>query len=277
LSGNLTEAGRNHAAYWDDLSAEYQSQTSISLTDFHYGPLLPGDRQLQLLPRPLEETTCLELGCGAGQNSIVLAKAGARCIGIDISERMLEHARRLAEQERVSSEFRKADLDALPTFGRQTFDLIHSAYGVPFAENPEQVIRTCADLLKPGGTLLFSMGHPVYAGEWLDLDGEEGLFLRDYFHPVPDAREGDRSEAVSRAYPVSEVAEWIVRAGLRLDRILEPPALPAHQLHLAPYTSYAWEEQAEELRRFPIVVIYRACKEHVPPSTPETEYDAPPS
>jgi SAM-dependent methyltransferase len=262
LNGDLTEAGSAHAVYWDDLAADYQEQTAISLEEFHYGPLLPGDRQLQLLPQPLTGNRCLELGCGAGQNSIVLAKAGAVCTALDVSEAMLGHGRLLAEQAGVASDFRKADLDALPNFGTDSFDLIHSAYGIPFSSDPETLIRNCAQLLAPGGTLLFSMGHPVYAGEWLDLEGEQGLFLQSYFHPAPDAREGDTTGALSRAYPVSEVAEWIIRAGLQLDRILEPPALPPEQLHLAPYISDAWAQQAEELRRFPIVAIYRAAKPH---------------
>ena len=37
----------------------------------------------------------LELGCGAAQWSIALAQAGARPVGLDLSDRQLEHARRL--------------------------------------------------------------------------------------------------------------------------------------------------------------------------------------
>lgn len=258
MTRDLTSAGHAHAQYWDSLADTYQSETRISLKEFHYGPLLPGDRDLGLLPADLKGKRCLELGCGAGQNSIVLAKAGAECIAVDVSQAMLDHGILLAEQEGVSSEFRKADLDALPNFG-SGFDLIHSAYGIPFASDPERLLRTCADLLNPGGVLLFSMGHPVYAGEWLELDEDQGLFLQNYFHPTPDVREGE-ADATSRAYPISEVTEWIHRAGLQLDRFLEPSALPQERLEEAPYFSEAWAEQAGELRRFPIVGIYRAIK-----------------
>lgn len=258
MSEGLTPEGSAHAEYWDGLAKTYQEETHISLDDFHYGPLLPGDKELQLLPSQLKGKTCLELGCGAGQNSIVLAKAGAECISIDVSEHMLEYGRLLANQEGVSSDFRKADQDALPKFGT-SFDLIHSAYGVPFSSDPKQLIQNCADLLNPDGVLLFSMGHPVYAGEWLELDEDQGLFLQNYFHPTPDVREGD-GDAVSRAYPLSEVTEWIHQAGLQLDRILEPTALSETRLQEAPYYSKGWAEQAEELRRFPIVVIIKAVK-----------------
>ena len=47
FKGNTDEGS---ARYWDDLAEVYQKETRISTTDFHYGPLLPGDSTLQLLP-----------------------------------------------------------------------------------------------------------------------------------------------------------------------------------------------------------------------------------
>ena len=44
----------------------------------------------------------LEFGCGAAQWSIALAKRGARPVGLDLSERQLEHARRLMAEADVS-------------------------------------------------------------------------------------------------------------------------------------------------------------------------------
>ena len=70
--------------YWNIIADEYQDVTHISVDDFHYGPLLPGDRALGLIP-PLDPgARCLELACGAGQNSLYLASAyGADCVAID--------------------------------------------------------------------------------------------------------------------------------------------------------------------------------------------------
>jgi ubiquinone/menaquinone biosynthesis C-methylase UbiE len=176
VSREWTESARSHAIYWDELSEEYLAQTRISLSEVHYGPLLPGESELGLLPCSLQGAECLELGCGAGQNSIVMAKAGAVCTALDVSEAMLNQGRRLAEQAGVEITFLHGDLDALPGLQPGSFDLIHSAYGIPFSSDPETLIRNGATLLKPGGTLLFSMGHPVYAGEWLDLEENRVYF-----------------------------------------------------------------------------------------------------
>lgn len=264
-----TDAARRNAHYWDELASDYQKGTRISVDDFHYGPLLPGDRELQLLPQSLSGLRCLELGCGAGQNSIVLSKAGAETVALDVSEKQLAFGRTLSKRAGSKVEFRRQGMEELSgDLGR--FDLIHSAYGVPFASEPAAVVQAAANLLNPGGSLLISMGHPVYAGEWLELDEDErGIFLTDYFHPTPDVRSGsdeDASTTWARAYPVSLVVQWLLDAGLQLERLLEPAALPVHTFSKeelkdrVPYYSNAWAEQVHELQHFPIVMILKASR-----------------
>ncbi len=254
-------------AYWDNLAAQYQGETRISLQDFHFGPLLPGDRELGLLPKQLEGLRCLELGCGAGQNSIYLASQGAQCCAIDFSPKQLDFGRKLAEQEGLNIDWREADMESLPP-DLKDFDLIHSAYGIPFALDPARLILDLAGRMAPGARLLFSMGHPVYAGEWLELDDEEqGIFLQSYYHPQPDVREGEEdSESSARAYPISECVSWLNTANLQLLDLQEPRALPVSSMSPAererrvPYDSEAWAEQENELRRFPIVAVFSAEK-----------------
>lgn len=254
------------ARYWDELAGEYQRATTISVNDFHYGPLLPGDRDLGLLPNPLKGKRCLELGCGAAQNSVFLARQGAETVAVDTSAVQLEFARKLAEGHGVQVELMQADMESLdPSMGE--FDLIHSAYGVPFAADPRGLVRRCAERLRPGGVLLVSLGHPVYAGEWMELDEDErGIFLTSYFHPQPDLRESGEGTVCARAFPVAESVEWFLDAGLRLTALKEPAALPVGQMDRAerrsrvPYFSAEWAEQEQELRRFPIVLVVRAEK-----------------
>lgn len=265
----FTVFAEDNAKYWDALAGAYQEATTISVKDFHYGPLLPGDGDLQLLPRSLTGMRCLELGCGAAQNSVFLARQGAEVVAMDVSARQLEYARKVATGHRVEIDLHHADMEQLDdAYGE--FDLIHSAYGVPFAADPAALIRRCADRLRPGGTLLVSLGHPVYAGEWLELDeNERGIFLSDYFHPSPDVREsaGESESAVCvQAYPIAESLEWFLQAGLQLTGIREPRALPVHELSRedrrkkVPYYSPEWAEQVFELQKFPIVLIVRAQK-----------------
>jgi SAM-dependent methyltransferase len=257
---------QSSARYWDDLTELYQKETRISTNDFHYGPLLPGDSTLGLLP-PVPQRSgfqCLEIGCGAGQNSIFLAKQGARCIATDISEEQLAYGRKLAATEKVEVDFRRVSMDALGSLG--TFDLIHSTYALPFSSNPQKVITDTAAMLKPGGIFLLTTGHPLYAGEWLDIgDNEEGLFLPDYFRPEPDVRMSldDKTMSAAHYWPISTIAEWIHSAGLVIDRLLEPAPMPIPAMSeteicaQVPYDSAGWRELYPQLARIPVVLLFK--------------------
>jgi len=79
---------------WNIISKDYQASVRISLDDVHYGPMAPGEKELRLLGE-VEGRDILEIGCGGGQNAIVLAKWGARSVGLDICEEQM-HATRCA-------------------------------------------------------------------------------------------------------------------------------------------------------------------------------------
>ncbi|MBL7016543.1 MAG: class I SAM-dependent methyltransferase, partial [Kiritimatiellales bacterium] len=260
------------ARYWNDIAELYQKETRISTSDFHYGPLLPGDSQLELLPNIGKNSggifQCLEIGCGAGQNSIFLAKQGAQCVAIDISEEQLAHGRKLAAKENVNVDFRCVSMDSLQegAWEPASFDLIHSSYALPFSADPAKVISDCAAMLKLGGTLLLTTGHPLYAGEWLDIgDGEDGVFLPDYFQLEADVRMSmdDKTMNAAQTWPISQIAEWIYNAGLVIERLLEPAPLPIPDmskkeiLEKVPYDSKGWRALYDQLARIPVVVIFK--------------------
>lgn len=66
----------------------------------------------------------LEIGCGAGQNSIELAKRGYQVVGIDFSPMAVEWAQRNAEHENCVVEFKVADVSDLSAFPADSFDLV---------------------------------------------------------------------------------------------------------------------------------------------------------
>ena len=250
--------------YWDDLTSDYQEATRISVHDFHYGPLLPGDKELQLLNRPLEGLRCLELGCGAGQNSIFLAKHGATCTAIDVAEKQLEHGRQLADVENTNVEYRQGDLDSLSEPSQ--WDLVHSTYALPFSTNPVDAIARMAAAVRPGGQLLLTTGHPLFAGEWLEVEEEgEGMFIRDYFCPPLDPRFTESGDlAGARQMPVSAILQAVIDAGLTVSRVLEPEPIPLPDLTeptLVPYYSEAWAELYPQIAKVPVVLTVQARKQ----------------
>ena len=250
-------------AYWDALAPVYARITRIRTDDFHWGPQIPGESSLRVLPPLGPGASALELGCGGGQNSVWLARKGVRCEALDVSEEQLGHARALAAREGVRVDFRRASLEefaaAPPPPG--LFDLVHSSHALEFVDDPGPVVRAMAAAAKPGGTVAVSAVHPLFNGEWIEGEWEDetgrdagaagaGLFLRDYFSPPDDVRDDAFGHAVSRAWPVSAWFGWFRDAGLEVTHLLEPPATPD-----APYTSDDWANHGGELDRIPSTLI----------------------
>jgi len=114
---------------WNIISRGYQEKTRISLEDVHYGPISPGESELKLLG-DVREKNILEIGCGGGQNTIVLAKWGARSVGLDISEEQIKHAKALAKTNKVSVTFFMGTMEDLSMFNHESFDICLSSCAI---------------------------------------------------------------------------------------------------------------------------------------------------
>ena len=249
--------------YWDTIAPTYRAITRIDPDDFHYGPLLPGERTLRLLPPLRPGMAALELGCGEGQNSLWLARQGLRCLAIDISDAQLAYARADAKAQGLDVDFRRCAIEDFDA-PEGAFDLITSSHAFEFLDDPFAQIARAARWLRPGGHLLLSTVHPVYNGEWVcaeDEDGAEtwGRLLVNYFHPVDDVRpqpDGQGGPPIaSRAWPVSAWFNALLAARLTPLRLEEPPASP----HPA-YASDDWLAAADECAAIPTTLILLARK-----------------
>lgn len=259
--------------FWNATAESYQTTTRIGTDDFHYGPLLPGERTMRLfLERCRPGMSALELGCGAGQNSIFLAANGLRCVAMDGAPAQVEAGRALAESSGVDVEFLVRDLNLFDGSGSEfaaAFDWVHSVFTLPFLHDGQAFIAAAARCLKPGGTLILATAHPLFNGDWVEMDnGEIGVFVEDYFEPRIDQREtADGAHAVSRPVPVATVCEWCSAAGLTLERVLEPrPAQIQDWTEdeiraRVPYDSDGWRELYDIMQRIPVALVVVARRQ----------------
>jgi SAM-dependent methyltransferase len=93
----------------------------------------------------------LDLATGPGALAARAASWGARSIGIDLSPRMIELARRL----HTTVEYREADAEHL-TFADCMFDAIVCSFGLGHFPRPEALLTECVRVLKPGGRIALS-------------------------------------------------------------------------------------------------------------------------
>ncbi len=106
-----------------------------------------------LLARVPAGSRILDLGCGPGWTSLLLARAGYNVVGVDISERMIEIAQERAVREAVEAEFFVGDMEELALDERSfdavfLFDCLHHCPGY------QHVLDRACQHLRPGGLLL---------------------------------------------------------------------------------------------------------------------------
>jgi ubiquinone/menaquinone biosynthesis C-methylase UbiE len=99
----------------------------------------------------------LDIGCGTGSLSILLAELGHRVIGVDLSPAMIDLARAKAQKEQQAIQFHVMDA-AFPDFPNQKFDAILCRHLLWTLPEPAKVLQRWIKLLKPKGRLVLIEG-----------------------------------------------------------------------------------------------------------------------
>jgi SAM-dependent methyltransferase len=112
----------------------------------------------------------LDVGCGCGRTSLVLAERvapGGEVTGLDISRPMLEVAReRAADAHLPNVHFLEADAQTL-ALAPAAFDGVFSRFGVMFFADPTAAFRNLLIALKPGGRLAFVCWRSLAENPWM--------------------------------------------------------------------------------------------------------------
>lgn len=181
---------RANAADWDRIRSLHVAETEV-------------EAAMRRLAGPGPFGFHLDLGTGTGRLLELFAPHSPLATGIDQSREMLSLARAKLDAEGLTRvQVRQGDILALP-YAAGSADLVTIHQVLHYLDDPARAIQEAARVLAPGGWLLI-----------VDFAPHELEFLRDsHAH----RRLGIADEAL---------AEWLARAGLRLDRkeSLEPPS-----------------------------------------------------
>lgn len=103
-----------------------------------------------------------DFGCGTGFQAVALARQGCTVLGIDISPRWLESARRRAAAAGLPSD-RVRFTDRIRSSDYETCDAVISLNSFEHFPDPAEALRQMTSLLRPGGLLLVTFGPPWFA------------------------------------------------------------------------------------------------------------------
>jgi len=182
----------------------------------------------------------LDIGCGEGHNTRLLAKRGAHVTAIDIAEDFIADASQAEAHEPLGIDYRVASAVDLP-FANGTFDFATGFMSFMAIPETDRVLAEAWRVLKPGGFLQFSIAHPCFdTPHRRNLRDAHGLTyaieVGDYFrHLAGEVAEwlfGAAPLPVKQGLPqfktprfTRTVSQWLnvlIDTGFQLERVVEP-------------------------------------------------------
>jgi SAM-dependent methyltransferase len=228
-----SEAGR----YWEH-NAEAWTRLSRQGYDV-YRDLFNTPAFLEMLPC-VEGLAGVDLGCGEGHNTRLLARRGARMAAIDVAPTFVRYACEADRERPAGILYAAASAQRLP-FRDAAFDFATAFMSLMDLPEPQAALREACRVLRPGGFLQFSITHPCFdppyrkllrddrgdayavevGGYFEDIDGRIDRWL--FSAAPPAAREGLPPFQVPRFHrPLSAWLNAVMDAGFQIERVAEP-------------------------------------------------------
>ena len=160
----------------------------------------------------------LDVGCGTGEMSLVLAEMGHNVLGLDLSEKMLSLAREKAKASSLKVKFSLGDAENLK-FGSGKFDALISRHVLWTLPHPEKALEEWKRVVKGGGQVL------VIDARWRDgsissrsrrLASELGMLLIERQNPWKGWYPKDLNSALPHRYGMTsqEAKRYFESSGL---------------------------------------------------------------
>ncbi|MFN2448446.1 MAG: class I SAM-dependent methyltransferase [Candidatus Baltobacteraceae bacterium] len=244
----LTSHTLKNRVHWDRNADSYEARhgAQLQLHPMAWGCWSISEADLHVLGDVGGKDT-LEFGCGAARWSIALTKLGAKCVGLDNSQRQLEHARALMRSGGVEFPLLHATAEAVP-LPDESFDIVFCDHGAMTFCDPRRTVPEAARLLRPGGLLAFSASTPILNICWNELEGRVDERLHaDYFeqHRFEDA------SSVNFSLPYGQWIALFRSCGFIIEDLIE---IRAPQEPETTYTDFVGHDWA---RKWPAEQIWR--------------------
>lgn len=254
-SRNMREIHEANRASWNAAVIAHNSHKGNQIRFFERGgdTLFPEESELL---GELDGRRLLHLQCNCGQDTLSLARRGAKVVGVDISDQAIDFARHLSMRTGIPAGLHRADLyDWLAEFsasGGEPFHVVFSSYGaLRYLSNLDLWAESIARVLAPGGRLVLVDFHPVvymfdrsgrvqhpYSAPGKPRTGPRGVI--DYVgRSGPDLSAGEYHEGIrefTNPYPhhtfhwgLGEVVQAMLRNGLRIRHFQEYPYCNGHR------------------------------------------------
>lgn len=182
----------------------------------------------------------LDIGCGEGHNTRLLADLGARMTGIDLAPTFVRHAQEAERAAPRGISYSVGNAAALP-FPDHSFDFATAFMVLQDVRDQERAIAEAHRVVRPGGFFQLSITHPCFhTPRWSWTHGPDGrreaMLVGDYFR-APECRvdewifgaappeEKSKYPKFRTPYFERTLSSWlnlVIRAGFAIEEVAEP-------------------------------------------------------
>lgn len=222
---------------WDARAELHYGSAFYDVEAFLKGKGTLNNIELDLLG-DLRGLDMLHLQCHFGQDTLSLARLGAKVTGLDLSGTAIAKARELAQRCNLEASFIESNvIDFRPEL-EDAFDIVFTSYGtIGWLPDLEPWATNIARYLKPGGRFIMAEFHPAV---WM-FDNDFTHVQYPYFnreaiienevgsYAAPDAPL--RLESYSWNHPLADVLTALMENGLRLEAFREFDRSPYDCFH----------------------------------------------
>ena len=158
---------------------------------------------------PVAEQKVLDVGCGGGILCEAMAQRGAHVTGIDMGEAPLAVGELHKLESGVEVDYQKSTAEDFAQSHGEEFDVVTCLEMLEHVPDPSSVVRACAAMTKPGGTLFFSTINRNPKAYFLAIIGVEYVLRM-----LPKG-----THEYGKFIRPAELGQWIREAGLELDQM----------------------------------------------------------
>jgi SAM-dependent methyltransferase len=210
---------------------------------------------LQPLIPDLHNKSVLDLGCGFGWHCLYAREQQASSVvGVDISEKMLQEARGKTDDPAIS--YIQMPIEDIE-FASEQFDVVISSLAMHYVASFEAICRKVHAYLKPGGSFIFSVEHPIFTSRneqnwYVDDQGNRLHWPVDHYQSEGLRETTFLTENVIKYHrTISTYFNDLIGAGFAIKAVKEPK--PSDEMSNDPWMK-------DEDRR-PMFLIISAQKE----------------
>ncbi|MFD2907464.1 class I SAM-dependent methyltransferase [Flavobacterium ardleyense] len=234
---------------WNNKVAIHVASDFYNVSDFLKGKNSIPEIDLALLG-DIKGKTILHLQCHFGQDTLSLARLGAKCTGIDLSDKAIEKAQEFNEKLGLDCKFICCDIYDTPKYIDEKFDIVYTSYGtIGWFPDLDKWAKVITHFLKPGGKFIMADFHPVL---WMFDDDFKEIFY-NYFNveQITEEESGTYAEkgaaisnhTITWNHPTSELLNALLNNGLVLNCF--------NEFDYSPYNCFNQTEEFE-LNKFRI-------------------------